>query len=745
MIKIAIRVDAGPEIGFGHLMRSLTLSNELNNLGCQIFFLVKNSFTYELVQENNWGRAFLLENSSLNKEPDLLSQIFKEHEIDGVIIDSYQVTEEYFKKCEQLLPLVGYIDDLNRVPFHGAFLLNGNLYALDLNYSNDAKIRYFLGNKYTLLRKEFRNLPQCYLKKGVKRILVTLGGSDVANLTPRLIKILKKFTTSTLIFDIIVGKGFRNFGQIRDMIGEDCRFKCHFDVRTMSSFMLQSDLAITTAGSTVNELVATGTPVISFVVAENQELLAEKVEGLGIGKNLGWYNRVTDQQILQTVKEVLFDDLLRQKMGETGRKLLDGKGAKRVATEIVNIIKESDRRKSQMAKLAIHGGKPIRENFLPYAQQWIADEDIQVVTEALQSSWLTTGPAVKEFENKIAEYVGAKYVVAFANGTAALHGAVFAAGVGSGDEVITTPITFAASANCALYQGGKPVFADIDPITLNIDPKKIREKITSKTKVIIPVDYTGEPVNLEEIHQIAKEHDLVVIEDAAHALGATYQGKNVGGLSDMTMFSFHPVKHITTGEGGIITTNNPEYYEKLLVFRNHGITRNPDLLKKNEGPWYYEMLALGYNYRITDIQSILGVSQLGKLEMFLEKRRQYAATYNKELSQIEGIITPYSRNLKEAAWHLYVIQLELDKFRADRREIYEALLKENIGVNVHYIPVYLHPYYQELGYQAGECPVAERVYERMLTIPLFPKMDKEDLMDVVKAFEKVLSFYRIEK
>lgn len=397
-----------------------------------------------------------------------------------------------------------------------------------------------------------------------------------------------------------------------------------------------------------------------------------------------------------------------------------------------------------MTKLAIHGGKPVRENFLPYAQQWITDEEIQAVTEVLQSPWMTTGPAVKEFEAKIAEYVGAKYAVAFANGTAALHGAVFAAGIGSGDEVITSPITFAASANCVLYQGGKPIFADIDPITYNIDPEKIREKITSKTKAIIPVDYTGEPVNLEEIHQIAKEYNLVVIEDGAHALGAIYQGKKVGSLSDMTMFSFHPVKHITTGEGGMITTNNPVYYEKLLLFRSHGITRNPHLLKKTEGPWYYEMLDLGYNYRITDIQSILGVSQLDKLEMFLQKRRDYAALYIEKIAQIEGIVTPHSRSLEEAAWHLFVIQLELEKFQVDRREIFEALLKENIGVNVHYIPVYLHPYYQELGYRAGQCPVAERLYERMITIPLFPKMTERDLEDVVVALDKVLSYYRIE-
>lgn len=347
MMKIAFRVDAGPEVGFGHLMRSLTLVNELKSLGCQIFFIVKNAFTYDLVMENNWGGAFLLENTSLNKEPVLLSQIVKEHEINGVIIDSYQVTEEYFKKCKRLLPLVGYIDDLNNVPFHGAFLLNGNLYAQELNYLNDKEVRHFLGTKYTLLRTEFKKIPQHIVQKDGKRILITLGGSDVANLTPRLINILKELTSTGLIFDIIVGKGFRNFAQIRDVIGADFRFKCHFDVKKMSSFMLRSDLAITTAGSTVNELVATGTPLICFTVAENQMLLAKKVEELGIGKNLGWYNQVTDQQIFQTVEELLFDELLRAKMSEMGRKLLDGNGAGRVATEIVNMIKENNRRESK--------------------------------------------------------------------------------------------------------------------------------------------------------------------------------------------------------------------------------------------------------------------------------------------------------------------------------------------------------------------------------------------------------------
>ncbi|MBF8982967.1 UDP-4-amino-4,6-dideoxy-N-acetyl-beta-L-altrosamine transaminase [Lutibacter sp. B2] len=393
--------------------------------------------------------------------------------------------------------------------------------------------------------------------------------------------------------------------------------------------------------------------------------------------------------------------------------------------------------------LAINGGKPIRNIFLPYGIQSIDDKDIEIVVDTLKSDYLTTGPKVREFEKRIAEYVGAKYAVAVSNGTAALHAACYAAGIKEGDEVITTPITFAASANCILYQGATPVFADIDPKTYNIDIKDIERKITDKTKAIIPVDYTGQVVDMDKIMDLADKYNLTVIEDAAHAIGTEYKGNKVGSIAHMTEFSFHPVKHITTGEGGVITTNDENLYKKLSLFRTHGITRDNELLlNTDEGSWYYEQLDLGYNYRITDIQCALGISQLQKLDGFITRRRKLVKKYNECLSKIDGVIIPYEEEYSNSSWHLYVIQIELEKFKGERKEIFEALKAENIGVNVHYIPVYYQPYYKRLGYKKGLCPNAEKLYERMITLPLFPKMSDEDLQDVVDAVDKVLTYYR---
>lgn len=381
--------------------------------------------------------------------------------------------------------------------------------------------------------------------------------------------------------------------------------------------------------------------------------------------------------------------------------------------------------------------KKLRDKFLPYGRQWIDDDDIQAVVDVLKSDYLTTGPKIAEFEQAFAEYVGAKYAVAVSNGTAALHAAAFVAGIHEGDEVITSPITFAASANCVLYLGGRPIFADIDSKTYNIDPMEIRKQITPKTKAIIPVHFTGQPVDLDEVHSIADKYHLVVIEDAAHALGAEYKGKRIGGLSDMTIFSFHPVKQITTGEGGMVTTNNPDYYQKLLLFRTHGITRDKTLLLQNEGDWYYEQQELGFNYRMTDFQAALGLSQLKKVDMFLKRRRELADIYNQSLQNIPGVLLPYQTPNCNSSWHLYVIQIGDEAVRS-RREVYDGLKKANIGVNVHYIPVYFHPYYQALGYPKGLCPNAETYYQRALTLPLFPGMSERDALEVVEILKEIL-------
>lgn len=380
----------------------------------------------------------------------------------------------------------------------------------------------------------------------------------------------------------------------------------------------------------------------------------------------------------------------------------------------------------------------MRDTYLPYGKQWVDEDDIATVVDILRGDYLTTGPNIMDFEKNVANYVDAEYAVAFSNGTAALHGACFAAGISDGDEVITTPITFAASANCVLYQGGTVVFADIDSKTYNISPADIEKKITSKTKAIIPVHFTGQPVQLDKIHQLAEKHNLIVIEDAAHALGSTYKAQKVGALSDMTMFSFHPVKHITTGEGGIITTNNKNYYNKLMQFRSHGITRDPKLLHDNHGPWYYEMQFLGYNYRMTDIQAGLGSSQLTKLDSFINRRKEIVAAYNEAFSEILEVQTPYQAPDSDSSWHLYVLKLNLDLLSVSRKEVFEELGNLNIGVNVHYIPVHILPYYQQLGYQKGSLPNAEKLYEEIISLPLFPLMQDQDIKDVIEAVKLVI-------
>ena len=372
---------------------------------------------------------------------------------------------------------------------------------------------------------------------------------------------------------------------------------------------------------------------------------------------------------------------------------------------------------------------------IPYGRQTIEEDDIQAVVDVLKSDFLTTGPKIAEFEKAVADYVGAKYAVAISNDTAALHAACHAAGIGEGDEVITTTITFAASSNCVLYCGGTPVFADIDPKTYNIDPEDIKRKITPKTKAIIPVHLAGQPCDMDAIHAIAKEHNLIVIEDAAHALGSEYKGKKIGGLtSDMTTFSFHPVKPITTGEGGMIVTNSEELYRKLVLFRSHGITRDTSLMTRNEGPWYYQQLDLGYNYRMTDIQCALGCTQMKKLDRFLARRRAIAARYDEAFADCANIVTPYQIPEGNSGWHLYIIQVK----NHDRREVFEKLREAGIGVNVHYIPVYKHPYYQEHGFVEVHCPVAEEVYSHIISIPMFPGLTKEQQEEVIETIKQVV-------
>lgn len=394
-----------------------------------------------------------------------------------------------------------------------------------------------------------------------------------------------------------------------------------------------------------------------------------------------------------------------------------------------------------MIKLAIDGGLPVRQAMLPYARQCIDDDDRLAVDSVLKSNWLTTGPKVVEFEAAVARYTGAAEAVAVNTGTAALHAALWAAKIGPGDEVIVPAISFVASANCVLYVGATPVFADLSPDTLNIDPEDVLQKLTTRTKAIVAVDFAGHPCDHDALRAIADKHGLTIIEDSAHSLGATYKGRQVGELQDITTLSFHPVKHVTTGEGGMVLTDDAAIAKRVRSFRHHGI--DVDLHARNKAnSWEYDIVDLGFNYRLPDINCALGISQLAKSDRWLERRRAIVAAYQKALHGLPMLQLPEQRADCLSAWHLYVVRLNLETITASRSRVFAALRDENIGVNVHYIPIPWMTHYANLGYKRGQWPVAEREYERVISLPIYPSMGDQDVADVVAAINKIWMNYQ---
>ena len=378
------------------------------------------------------------------------------------------------------------------------------------------------------------------------------------------------------------------------------------------------------------------------------------------------------------------------------------------------------------------------QQMIPYGRQSVDEEDIQRVVEVLRSDWLTTGPMVEKFEDALTDFVGSKYAVAVSSGTAALHAAMAAVGIGAGDEVIVPTMTFTATANAVVFQGGRPVFADVLPNTLLINPSEVESKVTSKTKAMIAVDYAGQPCDYDALRAIADKHRLILIADACHSLGAEYRGKRVGTLADLTVFSFHPVKHITTGEGGMIVTDNAEYAEKMRRFRNHGISTDHRQRSK-DSTWFYEMTEIGYNYRLTDFQCALGLSQLQKLPRWVARRNEIAGRYNLAFANLHTIKPLDTSSDNTHAYHLYVIRLEGDQLNGGRSGVFEALRKEGVGVNVHYIPVHLHPFYRKrFGTCLGMCPAAEEAYERILSLPIFPSMEDREVKRVIETVRGVV-------
>ncbi len=399
-----------------------------------------------------------------------------------------------------------------------------------------------------------------------------------------------------------------------------------------------------------------------------------------------------------------------------------------------------------MEKLAIMGGEPVRKEKIYYGRQWINEDDIKAVADVLRSDLITCGPKVSDAERYLEKYTGAKHAVVVSNGTAALHCACIAAGIGPGDEVITTPITFAASANCALYCGAKPVFADIRPDTYNIDPESIKTNITERTKAVVAVDYTGQAVELDEIKKICEENGLILIEDAAHSIGTAYRGKMVGSIADITTFSFHPVKTVTSGEGGAVLTNDDELYKKIVLAHAHGITHDEEMMEEapHEGPWYYEEISLGYNYRMTDFQAALLISQMGRIDEFKARRQEIVKRYDEAFKDVPGIIVQKEIAESDTCRHLYIIRLDLKKLSCTRREFFDAMSAENVQCQIHYVPVYHFPYYKHLGYREGLCPVAEEVYKGIMSIPLYPRLTDEEVSDVIHAVRKVAENYRVQ-
>lgn len=396
-----------------------------------------------------------------------------------------------------------------------------------------------------------------------------------------------------------------------------------------------------------------------------------------------------------------------------------------------------------MEQLAIFGGTPVRETKIFYGRQCIEQDDIDAVAETLKSPLITCGPRVEALEAKLCEVTGAKYAVVVANGTAALHLAALAADFKEGDEVIVSAITFAASSNCVLYCGAKPVFADIRSDTYNIDPEAVEKLITPRTRGIVAVDFTGQSVEHDALGEICRKHGLVLIEDAAHAIGTKYKGRPIGSIADMTCFSFHPVKTVTGGEGGAITTNDEKLYRRLMRVRTHGITRNMDeMVHPTDAAWYNEQVELGYNYRMTDFQAALLLSQLHKLPKFAARRREIVKKYDEAFSRMPELIVQREIPESDTVRHLYILRLNLERLSCDRRQFFDALYAENTCPQVHYLPVYWHSYYEKLGYEKGLCPHAEKYYNEVMSIPLYYGLTDDDVEDVIRAVRKVVAYYR---
>lgn len=713
MHTIVFRVDSGNIIGTGHIQRCLNLADQFDN--AKIYFISKNfdgniikNIKYQ-VFEINYSKSIYLNDTNTwlgddqiddaRKTLHILKNIGK---IDLLIVDHYGINYEWEKYIYLYVSNLCIVDDLER-RHYCCILLNPNRTEKYLNINKNCS--QLLGNEYAIINKDIFNIEPKYITK-LSKINISLGGSDYTNET---LKILEYIYDKNIIYDVIVGNAYIHTDKLYTFCQDKKNINIFINMPNIDFLKLlnECDLSIGGSGMTTYERCLLNKPILYLQIADNQEIIVNNLQKYNIGCYLGKIQDDYKKNIQEQIKKC-YDNNHLLNLSRNCYKFADMRNIFKLKNTLLRYMNDEIE---------------ICEKNIPYGKQTIDEDDIQAVVNVLkENNYLTTGPRVAEFEDKISQKSNMKYGVACNNGTSALHLACYAINIQKDDEVIVPAISFVASSNCVLYCGGKPVFCDIDENTMCIDATKIEALITDKTKAIIAVDFAGQLCDYENIVRIAKKHNLYIIEDAAHAIG---QDKYYG---DIVTFSFHPVKHITTCEGGMCITNNEEFAKKMRLFRTHGISRDYKDREKN-CDHYYEMIDLGYNYRIPDLLCALGISQLKKLDTWILRRKEIAKMYDEHFSEI------CLKNMNNNVYHLYIIKLDET---LDRDVVFKKLKKYNIGVNVHYMPIYLHQYYKSLGYEQGLCPIAEKIYKQIITLPIHQNLTNEEIDYVVKCVKKCI-------
>lgn len=745
-MNIIFRLDSGNIIGTGHVQRCLNLANQFDN-EYNISFICK-SFKGNLIDKiREKYKVIEIEgkddNMNINTRESWLGEYWKLDarktikvlktfdKVDLLIIDHYGIPSEWEKTVLPYVKKLFVIDDVDR-SHHCHILQNQHITAKYKDVNEDCD--QLLGSEYVILNKDIANIvPQKI--EALKRINVSLGGADDSNETMKILKTISNLDFD-IQYDVVIGKANRHIQEIQEFCQNNKKINIYVDLpnEEFLNLLNRSDLCIGAAGLTNYERCILNRPTFYIQIVENQQKLVERLQESKIGLYLGNTGDNYSMKLRNQIIKCYHDSEYLRALAKNCNQFCNVGNIYKVKNILESYMSRDESKLKLEVDLAINGGTPVRSTILPYGKQTIDQDDIDAVVQVLkEDKFLTTGPRVAEFEETMCKLSNMKYGVACNSGTAALHMACHALNIGKGDEVIVPAISFAASSNCVLYCGGTPVFCDIEEDTMNIDVNKIEELITGKTKAIVAVDYAGQLCDGKKLREISHKHNLFIIEDAAHAVG---QDEYYG---DIVCQSYHPVKHLTTCEGGMSLTNNEEFAKRMRLFRTHGITRD---FKDREinNDHYYEMVDIGYNYRIPDLLCALGISQANKLDGWIKKRKEIAEIYDGDFKKLDQYLEPLV-NKKNNVYHLYVIKLTLENLKVDRDTIFEALKKEGLGVNVHYPVIYLHPYYQKLGYKKGLCPNAERIYEQIVTLPVFPGMNNQDVKDVIYIVNKIINFY----